>query len=80
MEKKKETRTELEQLEDALVRAGATVGGVFGWIIASNYLRGTVSPLWSAVIGGAVGAGILSTVVYVLFLFLNPNRKRGKKS
>ena len=75
----KERRSVIEQLEDALLRAGPAGGGVIGGFAGAGILRDSAPPLIGFVVGGAIGAVIVYAMLYGFFICLNPKRDRRKK-
>lgn len=76
----KETRSIIEQLEDATLRAGPACGGVIGGLVGAGILRDSALPLIGFVVGGAAGAVIVYGILYVFFICINPERDRRTKN
>lgn len=75
----KETRSVIDQLEDAILRAGPAAGGVIGGLAGAGMLRDSAPPVIGFMVGGAAGAVVVYGILYLFFICINPKRDRCKK-
>lgn len=75
----KETRSVIEQLEDALLKAGPAGGAIIGGLIGAGILKNTAPPIIGFMFGGAAGSVIVYIMLYGFFWCVNPKRDRSKK-